>query len=107
MNKIDGSLQPPPAEGPDPKGVDPIYRAKAVEAAEKFESFFIGQMLHQMRATTRAMADEDSIFKDSINSDMLDMADNVVADKMAGQRAFGIADAILRQILPDELNRKR
>jgi flagellar protein FlgJ len=31
---------------------------------------------------------------------MLDLADTMVADKMAGQRAFGIADAILRQLLP-------
>ena len=76
------------------------YRAKATAAAIKFESFFIGPMLHQMRAGTRAMAGEDGAHKDSINSDMLDMADNLVADKMAGQRAFGIADAILRQLLP-------
>jgi Rod binding domain-containing protein len=31
---------------------------------------------------------------------MLDMADNMVADQMAGRRAFGVADAILRQLLP-------
>jgi flagellar protein FlgJ len=31
---------------------------------------------------------------------MLDMADNLVADQMAGKRAFGVADAILRQLLP-------
>jgi len=57
-------------------------------------------MLHQMRSTTREMAGEDSIYKDSVNSDMLDMADNLVADAMATKRAFGIADAILRQLLP-------
>ena len=79
---------------------DPRYRAKATEAAIKFESFFIGHMLHQMRSTTREMAGEDSIYKDSVNSDMLDMADNLVADAMATKRAFGIADAILRQLLP-------
>ncbi|NRR32005.1 rod-binding protein [Oxalobacteraceae bacterium] len=88
----------PAADGPDT--ADPRYRAKATEAAVKFESFFIGQMLHQMRAATRAMAAEGSVFKDTVNDDMLDMADNLVADKMAGQRAFGIADAILRQLLP-------
>ncbi|MBA5688838.1 hypothetical protein [Rugamonas apoptosis] len=76
------------------------YRAKATAAAIKFESFFIGHMLHQMREGTRAMAGEEGAHKDSINGDMLDMADNLVADKMAGQRAFGIADAILRQLLP-------
>ncbi len=31
---------------------------------------------------------------------MLDMADTMVADQMASQRAFGIADVILRQVLP-------
>ncbi|GJI99379.1 hypothetical protein RugamoR57_60970 [Duganella caerulea] len=81
-------------------GVDPKYRAKATEAAVKFESFFIGHMLHQMRSGTRELAAEDSVFKDKINEDMLDMADNLVADQLAGQRAFGVADCILRQLLP-------
>jgi flagellar protein FlgJ len=76
------------------------YHAKATEAAVKFESFFIAQTLHKMRDATKAMADDDSIYKDSINSDMLDMADNMVADQLAGRRAFGIADAILRQLTP-------
>ena len=79
---------------------DPRYAAKATEAAVKFEAFFISHMLRQMRSGTREMAGEDSVFKDPINNDMLEMADNLVADKMAGQRAFGIADAILRQLLP-------
>lgn len=76
------------------------YREKATDAAVKFESFFIAQTLHKMRDATKAMADDDSIYKDSINSDMLDMADNMVADQLAGRRAFGVADAILRQLLP-------
>jgi flagellar protein FlgJ len=80
--------------------VDAAYRKKATEAAIKFESFFIGHMLKDMRSSTKELASDDSIYKDSINSDMLDMADNMVADKMANQRAFGIADAILRQLLP-------
>ena len=57
-------------------------------------------MLHQMRSGTRELSAEDSVFKDKINQDMLDMADNLVADQMANQRAFGIADVILRQLLP-------
>ena len=81
-------------------GVDPAYRAKATEAAVKFESFFIGNMLHKMRDSTRALAADDSPTKDRINDDMLDMADNLVADQLAGKRAFGVADAILRQLLP-------
>ena len=76
------------------------YRAKATEAAVKFESFFIGHMLHQMRSGVRVLADEDSAMNNKVNQDMLDMADNLVADQMAGRRAFGVADAILRQLLP-------
>lgn len=79
---------------------DPRYTAKATEAAVKFEAFFISHMLRQMRSGTREMAGDDSVYKDPVNSDMLELADNLVADKMAGQRAFGIADAILRQLLP-------
>jgi flagellar protein FlgJ len=86
----------PAAEG----AIDPVYAAKATKAAVEFESFFISQMLKDMRSTTREMADEDSVFKDKVNQDMLDMADGLLAKQMAGQRAFGVADAILRQLLP-------
>jgi flagellar protein FlgJ len=75
-------------------------RAQATKAAEKFESFFIGQMLHRMRAGTRELADEDSPFKDKVNEDMQDFADGQMADSIAGQHAFGIADVILKQLLP-------
>jgi flagellar protein FlgJ len=94
----DSYAVPAPAVPGD--AVDPAYRAKATEAAVKFESFFIGHMLHQMRDGTRALAADDSPSKDRINQDMLDMADNLVADQLAGKRAFGVADAILRQLLP-------
>lgn len=85
---------------PAPQTDESRYRAKATEAAVKFESFFIAQSLHKMREATKAMAADDSIYKSSINSDMMDMADNMVADQLAGRRAFGVADAILRQLLP-------
>ncbi|NMG34621.1 hypothetical protein GRF61_09215 [Azoarcus sp. TTM-91] len=85
--------------------LDPAYRAKAEDAAERFEGFFIAEMMRQMRKVTREMAGEDSVFSNRINQDMLDMADGVVADVLAGQRAFGVADAILRQILPAEPQR--
>ena len=80
--------------------VDPAHRAKVTQAAVKFESFFISHMLHQMRSGTRELSSEDSVFKNKVNQDMLDMADNLVADQMAGRRAFGVADVILRQLLP-------
>ena len=82
---------------------DPVYVAKATKAAVEFESFFISQMLKEMRATTREMADEDSVFKDRVNQDMQDMADGILSKQMAGQRAFGVADAILRQLVPQKI----
>lgn len=75
-------------------------RARATEAAVKFEAFFIKQMMKQMRASTAVLADEDSPLKKRVNEDMLELADGVVADAMAGQRAFGIADLMLKQVLP-------
>jgi len=81
-------------------GIDPAYRARAEEAAEKFEGFFIGQLLRQMRSGTRALAGEDSVFGSRTNEEMLDLADTLLGDALARQRAFGIADVILRQLLP-------
>ena len=52
--------------------------AKATKAAIDFESFFISNMLHQMRETTRDIAPDDSPFKDKVNQDMQDMADKLL-----------------------------
>jgi flagellar protein FlgJ len=86
---------------------DPAYVAKATKGAVEFESFFIAHMLRQMRSATRELAGEDSVFKDPVNSDLQDMADNMLAGKVTAQRAFGIADAILRQLLPAPLNNSK
>jgi flagellar protein FlgJ len=80
---------------------DAVYRARVQHAAEQFESFFIAQMLRQMRSATRAIAGDESVFGSSTHTDMLDLADTAFADAMAQQRAFGIADVIARQLLPD------
>lgn len=80
---------------------DAAYRAKVQQAAEQFESFFISQMLHQMRSATKEIAGEDSTYGKNTNADMLDYADTSVADVMSRQRAFGIADVIVRQLLPN------
>ncbi|WP_306396158.1 rod-binding protein [Telluria beijingensis] len=89
-----------PAVAPADERLDPAYVAKATEAAVEFERFFVSHMLRTMRASTREMADEDSVFNNRVNQDMQDMADDLLAGNMAGQRAFGIADAILRQLVP-------
>jgi flagellar protein FlgJ len=87
------------------EAADPTYVKKATKAAVELESFFISHMLQQMRESAKALAPEDSPMKDPVNSDMLDMADKLLAGHMAGQRAFGVADAILRQLLPPALNK--
>jgi len=97
----------PAAESPAAAAAAPdkAFVAKATKAAVEFESFFISHMLHQMRESTRTIAPEDSAAKDKVNQDMTDMVDNMLAGNMAHQRAFGVADAILRQILPAPLNK--
>jgi flagellar protein FlgJ len=82
---------------------DPVYVAKATKAAVEFERFFISHMLKEMRSSTRAMAAEDSVFNNRVNQDMQDMADGILSKQMAGQRAFGVADAILRQLVPAKI----
>ncbi len=99
-SKLNRAGMAPGGESPVTPAADPAFVAKATKAAIEFESFFIGNMLQQMRSGTRAMADDDSVFKDPVNRDMQDMADNMMAGQMAHQRAFGVADAILRQLLP-------
>ena len=79
---------------------DARLRARATDAAVKFEAFFIRQMMKQMRASTAVLAAEDSPLKKHVNEDMMELADGLVADTLAGQRAFGIADLLLRQLLP-------
>lgn len=106
MNTIDSQKTSPLTDAPPDvlPAVDPATKAKATDAAVKFEAFFIKQMISQMRAGTRALADEDSPDKKRVNQDMLDLADGLVADALAQQRAFGIADLMLKQVLPQAAN---
>jgi len=99
-----GDDAPVAAAAPDPRS-DPAYVKKATKAAVEFESFFISHMLHQMRESARTLAPDDSPTKNRVNQDMTDMVDNMLAGNLAGQRAFGVADAILKQLLPDTLNK--
>ena len=94
-----------PAADATAPAANPAYAAKVTKAAVDFESFFISNMLHQMRESTRDIAPDDSPFKDKVNQDMQDMADKQLAESIAGQRAFGVADAILKQLLPAAPNK--
>lgn len=77
---------------------DTVQRLTA--AAVKFESFFVAQMMKQMRQATAALADSGSAINQRVNDSTLALAEQAVADGLAGQRAFGIADVLVRQMLP-------
>jgi flagellar protein FlgJ len=74
--------------------------AKAKAAAEKFEAFFVAEMFRKMRSSAKEFGDRDDAQHSRANDDMLDLAHGMVADVIAGRHAFGIADLILRQVLP-------
>jgi peptidoglycan hydrolase FlgJ len=78
----------------------PAYRTKVAHAAEKFEGFFIGEILQQMRRSMRDIDPDAAENAKRGENDMTDMADTLLADNLSHRHAFGIADAILRQLLP-------
>lgn len=89
------ALQPTPA----PVNAQEQQELQRLEqAAVKFEAFFVAQMMKQMRQATAALTDEDSALNREVNQAPLAMADMAVADALAGQRAFGIADVLVRQM---------
>jgi flagellar protein FlgJ len=100
MNPISSSSLQIEATDSPPIAENAAYRKKAETAAVQFESFFIQDMLKQMRKATREISSEDSIFKNTINSDMLDFADQAVSQELAKQRVFGVANAIMAQLMP-------
>lgn len=85
---------------PQQTDADARLRQRATDAAVKFEAQFIRQMLGQMRSASRELASDDSPAKQRTHEQMADFADGLVADSLAGQRAFGIADLLLKQLLP-------
>jgi flagellar protein FlgJ len=79
-------------------------RAQATDAAEKFEAHFIRKMMAEMRASSRALSGQQHEGKPAYGDDMQDVADGLVADALAHQHAFGIADLMLRHVLPQDLS---
>lgn len=67
--------------------------AQMRQAAEAFEAVFLRQLIGSMR---QAKLGEDLFGSDATNQ-FRDMADSRLADSMAEQRSFGIADLLLQQ----------
>lgn len=81
---------------------DPAYRKRVEDAAVKFEGLFIAQMLNEMKKATDQLK-SDSSSNDRTSEAMLDYANRAVADAIAQQRSFGIADTLVAQMLPPEV----
>lgn len=78
---------------------DPV-RAKLEDAAQQFEALFIQQMLKSTRQGAGPLGGQDGFLQQNPDDPLLGLADQLLADNLAGQRAFGIADLLLRQLLP-------
>ena len=109
-----GSLTPPDPSAADPvraaadlgaapsdSNASPAYRAKLTQAAEKFEGFFISQILQQMRRSMRDIDPDEAQNSKHGEDDMVDMSDTMLAESLSQRHAFGVADALLRQLLPN------
>lgn len=79
---------------------DDAVRARLEDAALKFEAMFIQQMLKTMRQGSGSAAGEEGLLRQDPDDPLLGLADQLLADNLAGQRAFGIADLLLRQLVP-------
>lgn len=79
----------------------PAYRTRVEDAAVKFEGLFIAQMLSEMKKATDQLKGDDG-FADRSSDAMLDYANRAVADAIAQQRGFGIANTLVAQMLPPD-----
>ena len=69
-------------------------RAKLRKAAEGFEAIFVRQFLRTMNSTISG-----GMFGGGIAGEMYgDIAENALAETMAGEGRFGIADSLYRQL---------
>ena len=75
------------APAPDPR------EAQLRKAAEAFEAVFLRQLIGSMRQAKLG----DELFGSAATDQFRDLADARLADSMASQGSFGIADLLLQQ----------
>jgi peptidoglycan hydrolase FlgJ len=81
---------------------DAKYREKLEQAAVQFESMFVAHMFSEMRKASETLNPDSANGGSKPGAGLLDHAYRLVADDIAQQRAFGIADAIVKQMAPKE-----
>ena len=94
MNPLRPTAAPAAAAAQTPQTAQAeAQRAQLRSAAEAFEAVFLRQMIGSMRQARLA---EDP-FGSAASEQFRDMADARLADSMAQQRSFGIAELLLAQ----------
>ena len=89
---VDGiSLHPAAPSSPD--------KAKLKDAAGKFESMLIAQMLKSARKTDSGGWSGDA---DESTSSLMDMGEQALADALGSQGGLGLAQMIVTQLGPKE-----
>lgn len=73
-------------------------KAALRDAAEAFEAVFLRQMIGSMRSASLG----EDLLGNNAGEQFRDMADDRVADNMAEQNSFGIAEMLLKQFGVDE-----
>lgn len=73
-------------------------KAELRKAAESFEAIFLRQMIGAMRSATTG----DSLLGSDAANQFRDLMDSRIADDMAGNQSFGIAEMVLKQFGVDE-----
>ena len=81
------------AAATNPTATDP-REAALRQAAEAFEAVFLRQLIGSMRQAKLA----DDVFGSAATEQFRDIADSNLADNMAQQGSFGIADLLLQQM---------
>lgn len=81
---------------PTPGGQLDKTHAGLMKAAQGFESYFVDEMLKEMRKTVP----KDELFGDGADEEDIfqDMSDQAVADSMAKTGSFGIANMLYSQL---------
>ncbi|QAU23978.1 flagellar biosynthesis protein FlgJ [Dyella sp. M7H15-1] len=81
---------------------DAGYREKLERVAEQFEGMFIAHLLSEMRKATEQMNPDSASASHKPGAALMDEAYRRVADDIARQRAFGITDSIVAQMMPND-----
>ncbi|MEZ5709168.1 MAG: rod-binding protein [Blastomonas sp.] len=79
-------------------GMSQADKARLRDTAEAFEAVFLRQMISTMRTATPG----DTLFDSSASDQFRDLQDARLADNMAKQNRFGIAEMLLKQFGVEE-----